>query len=82
MAGIVNGTANLENARHFMDFIVSVAFQKLIALNQIMYPVHPDVELPDVFMRVKRARSIVTLSEEQIAGSFDRWLKEWEAVMQ
>ena len=81
VAGIVKGAPNLKNAQACMDYIVSPEFQTLIPLNQIMYPVHPDVELPDAFVDVERALNFVNLNEEDVAKKLDRWLTDWEAVM-
>ena len=65
-----------------MDYIVDVEFQTLIPLNQFMYPIHPDVVLPEAFRKVKKAMSIVNLDGERIFENFERWLREWETVMQ
>jgi thiamine transport system substrate-binding protein len=82
VAGIMKNAANLINARRFIDFIVSEEFQVLIPLNQIMYPVHPDVVLPEAFLRINRAEKIINMDEEEVSVKFERWLKEWESVMQ
>ncbi len=82
VAGIVRGAANLKNAQRFMDYIVDVEFQTLIPLNQFMYPIHPDVVLPEAFRKVEKAMSIVNLDGERIFENFERWLREWETVMQ
>ena len=82
IAGVVNGAPNPDLAGKLMDFIVSVAFQELIPLNQFMYPVHPDVELPGAFINAGRAGTFVSMSEEKISTKIDKWLKDWESAMQ
>lgn len=82
IAGVVNGAPNPDLAGKLMDFIVSVAFQELIPLNQFMYPVHPDVELPGAFTDAGRAGTFVNMSEEKISTKIEKWLKDWESVMQ
>jgi thiamine transport system substrate-binding protein len=81
VAGVVRDAANAINARRCMDFIVSPEFQQHIPLSQFMYPIHPDVELPDSFAAVRRAANLVTLDSSSVEEDFDRWAREWEAVM-
>jgi len=81
VAGIVRGAPNLANARRLMDFLVSPELQSLIPLNQVMYPIHPGVELPEAFKAVKRAGHLVSLDEQKVAERLDTWLEQWEAVM-
>jgi thiamine transport system substrate-binding protein len=81
VAGIINGTERMTNAQRLMDYIVSPEFQKLIPLNQVMYPVHPDVELPEAFKQVERADNLVRLDAERVQKNLERWLNEWESVM-
>jgi thiamine transport system substrate-binding protein len=82
VAGVLRGSQNLVNARRLMDYLVSPELQGQIALSQVMYPVHPDVSLPDAFRAVKRAGKLVSLDEKKVAEKFETWLKDWEAVMQ
>ena len=82
VAGIVRNSRNPENARRLMDYLVSPELQALIPLNQVMYPIHPEVALPESFRSVIRAAHLVSLDEERVAANFDRWLREWESVMQ
>ncbi len=81
IAGILNAAANRKNAERFMDYIVSAEFQELIPLNQFMYPVNPDVRLPESFLKVKRPAILERLDEGKVAANFDKWLEGWESVM-
>ncbi len=81
IAGIVRGARNRLNAERLIDFILSREFQELIALSQIMYPVHPDVELPDAFLATPGVERAVTLDNDLIAEHFSEWLEAWEDVM-
>jgi thiamine transport system substrate-binding protein len=81
VAGILAGARNLENARRLMDYLVSPELQALIPLSQVMYPVHPEVPLPEAFRTVPRAGHLVSLDEDRVAANFERWLREWENVM-
>lgn len=81
IAGIVRGARNRLNAERLIDYILSREFQELIALSQIMYPVHRDVELPEAFRAGPRVERAVSLDNQVIAENFSRWLEEWEDVM-
>lgn len=81
IAGIVRGARNRLNAERLIDYILSEEFQELIALSQIMYPVHPAVELPDAFLAGPPVERTVTLDNDLIAEHFSEWLEAWEDVM-
>ncbi|MDA3948585.1 MAG: thiamine ABC transporter substrate-binding protein, partial [Spirochaeta sp.] len=79
--GILADAPNAENARRAVDFILSPAFQSEIALNQFMYPVREDVELPEAFTQVERPTETVFIETDRVDENYERWLDEWEAVM-
>lgn len=79
--GIASAAANVENARRAVDFILSPQFQKEIAMNQFMYPVRDDVDLPEAFTAVDRPETTVFVPIERVDNRFDTWLADWEAVM-
>lgn len=81
VAGITRKTSNFEYAKECMDHLVSVEFQELIPLNQIMYPVHADAALPEAFAWANPASHIVNMDETVVAKKLDTWLAAWEAVM-
>jgi thiamine transport system substrate-binding protein len=81
IAGIVDGAENRRNAERFIDFILSPSFQSEIALNQIMYPVHPDVELPESFQELPEPGNTVALDAQRVQENVETWLDEWERVM-
>lgn len=81
VAGITRGATNRLNAERFIDFMTSEPFQKEIPLSQFMYPIHPEVELPDSFDSIERIERSVSLPPETVAQNFEDWLAEWEEVM-
>lgn len=81
VAGIVRGARNRLNAERLIEYIVSPEFQDLIALSQIMYPVHPEVQLPEAFLAGPRVENSVHLDPEYVAENFSGWLEAWEDVM-
>ena len=81
VAGILNGAANPANGIRFMDYIVTEEFQSLIPANQIMYPVHPAVELPEAFRKIQRASQLVMMNENTVSSRIAGWLDAWEETM-
>ena len=81
VAGIPKGAKNLPAAKECMDFIVAAEFQKLIPLTNFMYPVNPDVPLPDAFVEAKGATEIVNMDENLVSEKLDGWLTAWEDLM-
>lgn len=81
VAGIVTGTRNPELARELIEYLLSPEIQSLVPLHQVMYPVRPDVELPESFREVETGQEILMLEYRTVAENIDRWLDEWEQVM-
>lgn len=81
VAGIIRGAVNPEYGRRFMDFIVSEEFQSLIPENQIMYPIHPGIQLPEAFEKTEKPSQLVLLNEETVATRINDWLEAWEETM-
>ena len=81
--GIVRGTKNLSLAKKFIDFIITEEFQREIPLTNWMFPVNPDVELPDSFDYAPKPVNILSLPSDRIQRNQDRWIEGWlEAVTQ
>ncbi|AFG38637.1 thiamine ABC transporter substrate-binding protein [Spirochaeta africana] len=81
VAGIVHNARNRLNAERVMDFLVSQEFQELIPLNQIMYPIHPGVELPEAFTAGASVENAVSLDPQLVGDNFSTWLMAWEDVL-
>jgi thiamine transport system substrate-binding protein len=81
VAGIVRETPRRELAEAFIDHMLSEEFQSEIPLNQFMYPVRDDIELPEAFTAFERAEEKVELPQDRVAEMMDTWLSDWEDVM-
>lgn len=81
VAGIVRGARNRLNAERLMSYLVSQDFQELIALSQIMYPIHRDVTLPPAFEAGPVVEAAITVDSDLIEERFAQWLEAWEDVM-
>ncbi len=78
--GIVKSSKNVENAKKFVDFLLSEA-QLDIAVANIMYPVNKHVILPKEFDMIEKPTNILSLDSDVINDSRDRWIQEWVEVM-
>ncbi|HOP38066.1 thiamine ABC transporter substrate-binding protein [Mesotoga prima] len=76
-AGIIKWTDNLEEAKLFMDFILSEDFQSHIPLNQWMFPVI-EVEMPPAFDYAVKPQKILKLSADV---DLSKLIETWEEVI-
>lgn len=81
VAGIVRDTPRRELAEAFIEHMLSEEFQSEIPLNQFMFPVREDIELPEAFTAFERAEEKVELDQDRVAEKMDQWLSDWEDVM-
>jgi len=80
-AGIVKGAKHLELAKEFINFLISKEAQEKLPLNQWMFPVNEEVQLPECFSYALKPENPVKLSPEEIAQNTDKWIREWTAIM-
>jgi thiamine transport system substrate-binding protein len=77
-AGILKGTKNRDLAEKWIDFMLSVPYQEDVPLNQFVYPVNAQANLPDVFTAWSSiAVEPANLAPEVIAQNRDRWIAQW-----
>ncbi|MGH9247575.1 MAG: thiamine ABC transporter substrate-binding protein [Acidimicrobiales bacterium] len=77
-AGVLQGAANPDGARHFIDFLLSTEFQEDMPLNMFVFPVSTEAELPDAFAQhAVIPTEPVTVDPEEIGENRDRWIEEW-----
>ena len=74
--GILKGAKHLALAKHFMDFVLTDAFQKEIPLTQWMYPV-TNVPLPPVYKYAPEIKKIVSVAPSEVAEKLETWIKNW-----
>jgi thiamine transport system substrate-binding protein len=77
-AGIIKGTKNRDLAEKWIDFMLNLPYQQDIPLQQFVYPVNPQAQLPDVFVKwSKVAEQPANLPPDVIAQNRDQWLQAW-----
>ena len=64
---MVKNSANPEGAKKFLDFIVSAKAQENIPLTQWMYPVNPNVKLPESYSYAPAAEKTLTIDNETLS---------------
>ena len=83
-AGIVKDTPNLELAKSFIDFMLSLEFQEHIPTTQWMYPVHEMVVLPFSFNEAPipdKIRNQDLDLADMDSRTMERWLMRWIEIM-
>lgn len=78
--GIVKSSNQKENAKKFVDFLLTDA-QLDIAIANIMFPANKHVILPPEFATIQEPIEILSLDHDVINTSRDTWIKEWVEVM-
>lgn len=78
--GIVKSSRHIENAKRFVDFLLTDA-QPSIAIANIMYPANKNTPLPPEFEKIEEPVALLSLDHDIINTSRDTWIKEWVEVM-
>jgi thiamine transport system substrate-binding protein len=80
--GILKGSKKTDLARKFVDFMLDVQFQQDIPLQMYMYPVNPNAEIPDVFIKyAQMPPQPAQLSPELISLNREKWIRDWTEVV-
>jgi thiamine transport system substrate-binding protein len=79
--GIVKGAKHRASAEKFIDFMLTVEFQKEIPLTQWVFPINPNVQLPESFQYAAKSEKFLTIAPELIDQNYDKWLKAWTELM-
>ena len=79
--GIVSGTKNRALAEEFIEFSLTEQFQTEIPLNQYMFPINPQVELPDAYDYALMPKKRLELDPALVEQKQEEWIGEWEKIM-
>ena len=84
VAARIEGSAQPELAKSFLQFLISPEAQKVIPTTNYMYPVRDiGADLPAQFTALPKPTKSLLLSSEDAAANRDPWIKEWiESVSQ
>lgn len=78
--GILESSDNKEEARMFVDFILTEG-QAETAIANSMYPVNSTTSLPDAYQWAPVPQKVFSMDTEYIARNIDRWTTEWTEAM-
>jgi len=73
----LKGAANPELADQFMTFVLSPAFQDVIATGNWMLPAKQASALPSEFEQLISPAKTLEFTPEEVAQSRQSWVKEW-----
>ncbi|RME59009.1 MAG: thiamine ABC transporter substrate-binding protein [Caldilineae bacterium] len=80
--GIVRGTAHRKAAEQFIDFMLSETFQEDIPLQMFVYPVNPDADLPELFVKfAETPDDPAVVDPAAIEANREAWIQAWTDVM-
>lgn len=79
--GIVKGAEHKQLAQKFIEFMLTEDFQKEIPTTNWMFPVNPNVTLPEAFDYAVQPIQILTLTLDEIEKNRERWLEEWTTMI-
>ncbi|HTP00807.1 MAG TPA: thiamine ABC transporter substrate-binding protein [Anaerolineales bacterium] len=82
-AGVLKGTKQKALAQQFIDFMLSKEFQADMPGQMFVFPVLPDVTLPQEFTKyAQQPAQPATLLPDAIAKNREAWIQAWtEAVL-
>jgi thiamine transport system substrate-binding protein len=81
-AGVLRGSAHVDEARALVDFLVSPAFQESMPESLFVFPANRRATLPDTFVTyVQPVADPLVMDPATIATSRDTWLEEWDAIV-
>jgi thiamine transport system substrate-binding protein len=76
--GILNGTDNLEGAQQLVDFMLSVEFQEDLPMQMFVFPVNPEAELPEDFVKFAAIpENPVSMDIDEIDANREDWIQTW-----
>lgn len=79
-AGVIAGAKNEVGARKFIDFMLSDPVQADIPGQMYMYPVNPNVPLPEEWTKYAQlSTSPFTVPAAEISTKRDTWIRSWTA---
>jgi thiamine transport system substrate-binding protein len=80
--GILKGTRERALAEKFVDFMLSTQFQGDMPAQMFVFPVLPNVPLPEAFTKYAQTPSqTAMLSPDEIANNRDAWIQAWTDVV-
>jgi thiamine transport system substrate-binding protein len=81
-AGILRGTQHTDEARLLIDFLASPSFQQVLPESIFVFPANSRATLPKSFIDyIAPVSNPLLMDASTIADNRDRWLEEWDALV-
>ncbi len=79
--GIVKNAPHPEAAKQFIDFVLTEKFQEVIPLTNWMYPVLPEIELPESYEFAPQPDTRFYFDADKIDANRDEWIDTWSKAV-
>ena len=79
--GMVKDAPHPEAAKRFIDFVLTEGFQEVIPLTNWMYPVLPEIELPESYDFAPQPEKRFYFEAEKIDAKRDEWIDSWSRAV-
>ena len=79
--GVVKDAPHPEAAKKFIDFVLTEKFQEVIPLTNWMYPVLPEIELPESYDFAPQPENRFYFEAEKIDANRDEWIDSWSRAV-
>ncbi len=79
--GLLKGAKHPVLARRFIDYLLTQEFQRELPLTNWMYPVNPEVRLPDSYRLAPRPAKSLALPASGIHDHLAQWLGQWARLV-
>ena len=76
-AGILKSSQNKEQAKEFMEFILSPEFQSVIPSTNIMYPVINIKNMPIAYEALRIPNKALQINPKVLNSEKQKWIEEW-----
>jgi thiamine transport system substrate-binding protein len=78
VAGVIEGSPEIDLARKFMAFMMTAGFQDAIPTKNWMLPAGTtSVALPDAFSKLVKPAKTLIFTPEEVAANRKQWIDEW-----
>lgn len=76
--GLLRGGKNVDLAQAWIDFMLSPRFQEDMPLNMFVFPVNPNAQLPEVFVKYAEIPEITAeVPPDEIDENREAWIQAW-----
>ena len=79
--GIIKGTDNRTEAERFIEYMLDTEAQSVLPLTNWMFPVNPDVSLPESFEYALKPDNSFMIDAAAIDSKYEEWVRKWVEIV-